>query len=104
MKDHSLDPLINAYRRKALPSAPANLKQNVWREIRLRQKTGSGFAWQDMLDWILDRRVVVASLATALLIGFVFNLPSQRVSTKQAMGLGVFSHSNYSRLASLAEN
>jgi hypothetical protein len=104
MNKHSLDPLLEAYRLKALPSVPTNLEQNVWREIRLRAEVVPNALWQGFLDWILDRRLVTVSLLAAMIFGFGFNLWPQQVSARQAMGLQVFSHSGYSPLVEIAEN
>jgi len=101
MNKHSLDPLLEAYRRKELPSAPTNLEQNVWREIRLQAESAPNAVWQGFLDWVLNRRMVTASLVTAMVIGAVFNLQPQQVTARQAMGLQVFGHS---LLVELAQN
>ncbi|SRR5260221_9011674 len=101
MNEHSLDTLLKAYQRKALPAAPTNLEQNVWREIRQRAAEAPNAVWQGFLDWILDRRMVTASLVAAVVMGAIFNLQSEHVSTRQAMGLQVFGHSP---LVELAQN
>jgi hypothetical protein len=104
MNNPSLDPLLEAYSRKAFPSAPGNLEQNVWRKIRLRAQAAPNAVWQGFLDWILDRRFVGVSLLAAVVVGFSFNLLPVHVSARQAMGLDVFSRSGYSPLAELAQN
>ncbi len=96
-----LDSLLETYRLKELPSAPTNLEQNVWREIRVQAAEAPHALWQGFLDWILDRRMVAASLVTAVVIGAVFNLQPQHVTARQAMGLQVFGHSP---LVELAQN
>jgi hypothetical protein len=80
------------------------LEQNVWREIRLRAESVPNAVWQGFLDWILDRRMVAASLVAAVVMGIIFNLQPEHVSARQAMGLRVFSHSGYSPLVELAQN
>lgn len=102
MNEHSLDPLIKAYRRCPLPTVPGHLEQNVWREIRLRSESVSDTSWQGFFDWILSRRLVGASLAAAMVMGVAFNFWPQPMTAREALGLGIFSHNHFSPLVEFA--
>jgi hypothetical protein len=98
MNRHPLEPLMEIYRQKELPSAPANLERNVWRQIRSRTEVAPNLLWQAFFDWILDRRMVTASLIAAVIMGVIFNFKPEPVTARQAMGLQVFGHSSLSEL------
>jgi hypothetical protein len=111
MNKHSLDQMLEAYRKKEIPSEPTNLRQNVWREIRLRQSApvSSALRYSEFLTWFRGSlaSLVAPALAVALFMSVGLTMldaqttPHQRV--QQALGLQVFSH-QASPLTRLAEN
>jgi hypothetical protein len=110
MKSNDLDDALQAYRRVGLPSAPANLSQNVWREIRLRQAAPSPWMGLDgFLAWFRagGSSLAGATLALAMLtsvgLTLVAGQPTHQQQVRQALGLNVFSHQAYP-LTRLAEN
>lgn len=110
MDDSKLDELLGRYRAAAVPLPPGNLNQNVWREIRLRQKPSfsSALHFGEFLAWFRGRTTLVASaLAMALLMSVSMTLLpghlTSRQQVQQGLGLEVFSHQS-SSLARLAQN
>jgi hypothetical protein len=111
MDSHNLDKLLSEYKAAGIPRPPANLNQNVWREIRLRQSTpvSSALDYNDFLNWF--RRSLTSLVAPALALAIFMSVgltmldaqvtPHQRV--QQALGLNVFSH-QASPLTRLAQN
>jgi hypothetical protein len=111
MDNHKLDELLGCYKSTALPRLPGNLRQNVWREIRLRQSAplSSALNHNEFLAWFRGSMTSLAAptLALTLLMSIGLTmLTSQSTSrhrVQQALGLEVFSHQS-SPLARLAQN
>jgi hypothetical protein len=110
MNSNDLEDALQAYRRTELPPAHANLNQNVWREIRLRQAAPSPWMGFDrFLAWFRagGSSLTGATLALAMLTGVGLTLaagqPTHQQQVRQALGLNVFSHQAYP-LTRLAEN
>jgi hypothetical protein len=111
MDNHRLDKLLNRYGASDVPRPPANLSQNVWREIRLRQSTpvSSALRYSEFLTWF--RGSLLSLVAPALVVALFMSVgltmlkgqvtPHQRV--QQALGLQVFSNQT-SPLTRLAQN
>jgi hypothetical protein len=108
MKRNELDQALAACRRAAVPAVPANLTQNVWREIRRRQAVpASSFVLDGFLDWFRAGGISLAgaTLALAMLtsVGMTFlsSRPNHKQQMREALGLNVFSLQAYplSRLA-----
>ena len=112
MDNHRLDKLIGRYKEgAAVPCPPANLSQNVWREIRLRQSgpVSSALRHSEFLEWFCGRMTMLAvptlALVLVMSVGFT-SLIGQTTSpqrVQQALGLNVFSH-QASPLIRLAQN
>lgn len=111
MDDQRLNLLLGRLKEKTLPQSPANLGQNVWREIRLRQETPFATAtrYWDVLAWFRGgaTNVIASALVLTLVMSVGMTLVTgQSTSTQhvqRALGLRVFSHQS-SPLTRLAEN
>lgn len=98
--DPQLDALLQRLAAEPVPPVPANLESRVWREIRARRAGREGHGAGD--DWLArllrfwrEPRVALAGAAAVVAIGFGMSWPAatdtRAVSTRQALGLGVFS-------------
>jgi hypothetical protein len=94
MDEAELENLLRLRRVNHLPPAPANLAQNVWREIRRRRAAGEG-GW---LAWFIEPfcrwSLVVPALALAILLGAglaVKTVEAQPSPARMALDLQVFS-------------
>lgn len=111
MDNHRLEELLGRYKGAVVPRPPANLNQNVWREIRLRQSTplSSALRYNEFLVWFRGSMatLVAPTLALALLLGIGLTMLTSQSTSQQrvqkALGLGVFSHQS-SPLTRLAQN
>ena|SRR5258708_4561921 len=111
MDPHSFENLLERYKGTGIPHPPANLSQNVWREIRLRQGIPLSSVLHDneFLAWFRGSLATLVAPALALTLFMSVGLTvltNQTTSTQriqQALGLNVFSHQS-SPLTRLAQN
>jgi len=100
MDPSPLDKLLGDYRDRPLPQAPQNLRENVWREIRLRKNVSptSAFDFAEFLVWVRQQMgiLVAPALALALLVSIgwteAIHQTAPAPNIQQALGLQVFSH------------
>ena len=96
MDESELDELLRLHRETRRPAVPANLSQNVWREIRRRQALAAESGrW---LEWLLEpflRPVMLApALVLALMLGAgvgALTAYAQPSPARAALDLEVFS-------------
>jgi hypothetical protein len=106
-----MDDLLSFYKPKELPRSPANLNQNVWREIRLRQSSPvlSALRYSEFLTWFRGSLglLVAPTMALAVFLSVGLTVLSgqanQHQRVQQALGLQVFSHQSFP-LTRFAEN
>lgn len=94
MDETQLDKLLRMHRAMPVPPVPANLAQNVWREIRRRRAAGEG-GW---LAWLIEPfcrpNLVMPALALAVVLGAgvgVVAVHAQPSPARAALDLQVFS-------------
>lgn len=94
MDETELEILLRLHCERPLPPVPANLAQNVWREIHRRRGAGEG-GW---LAWLLEPfcrpSLVMPALALAILLGIgvgVNAVPAHPSPAHMALDLQVFS-------------
>lgn len=96
MDESNLDELLRLHRETRRPTVPANLSQNVWREIRGRQALAAESGrW---LDWLLEpflRPMIFApAVALAIMLGAgvgAMAVHAQPSPAREALDLQVFS-------------
>jgi hypothetical protein len=107
----NLDDLLSRYKATGSPCPPANLNQNVWREIRLRQSTplSSALRFSEFLAWFRGSAgsLIAPTIALTLFLSVGITLVSAQASphqrVQQALGLKVFSN-QASPLTRFADN
>lgn len=96
MDESNLDELLRLHRESRRPAVPANLSQNVWREIRRRQALAAESGrW---LDWLLEpflRPMIFApAVVLAIMLGVsvgAMAVHAQPSPAREALDLQVFS-------------
>lgn len=95
MDETQLDNLLRQHRERPVPPVPANLAQNVWREIRRRRAAGEGWlAW--LIEPFCRPSLVMPALALSVLLGVglgVMMVQAQPSPARAALDLEVFSPS-----------
>lgn len=96
MDESNLDELLRLHRETRRPTVPANLSQNVWREIRRRQtdaaESGRWLAW--LLEPFHRPMMLGSAVILALMLGVgvgAMAVQAQPSPARTALDLEVFS-------------